>query len=133
VNALAVVADDAPERFPAMVDTLLANQPQGDDGATDGLTDDQIAGLASDVGVRATVIDRFTATTTVPYTTTDGGSGEAESRQFAAWVMAATEQADTDLGGLSVPSVLVDGQRSEDWQTPGALTDAIEAARAATQ
>jgi protein-disulfide isomerase len=128
VNALAVVADEAPDLFPAMVDTLLANQPQ-EDG--DGLSDDQIGALAAEVGVPAEVIERFTVTKTVPYTTSDGETGEAESRRFAAWTMAATQQADVDLGGLSTPTVLIDGERFEDWETPGALTTAIDAARAA--
>jgi len=126
VNALAVVADEAPELYPAMVETLLNHYPQG---AEDGLTDEEIAGLAADVGVPAEVVDRFTATTSVPYTTADGETGEAEARHFAAWVMAATAQANEDLGGLSTPTVLIDGQRFEGWQTPGALTEAIAAAR----
>lgn len=129
VNALAVVADETPDLFPAMVDALFAHQPQED---KNGLTDDQIGDLAADVGVPAEVIDRFTATRTVPYTTADGESGEAKSRDFAAWAMAATAQADADLGGLSTPSVLIDGERFEDWETPGALTAAIEAARTAS-
>lgn len=115
-NAAAVVADQAPEQFAAFSSALFANQPEE---GTKGLSDEEIADLAAEAGVPDAVVDRFTATA-------DG----ADWRTFAPWVVAATNQATTDLGGLSTPTVLIDGEKfTGDLYTAGPLTEAVEAAK----
>jgi protein-disulfide isomerase len=133
VHALAVVADAAPELYPALHRQLLAHQPEAGDAA--GLDDDAIARIARDAGVPADVVERFTATVSAEYrvATADGGTERrgAASRVLAPWVAAATQQAYADLGEVGVPTVLVDGVRVEDWSEPGSLTARVSAAVAA--
>lgn len=93
-NAAAVVADRAPEHFLAFHDALFANQPTGN-----GLTDDDIADIAREVGVPQEAIDEFT--TTAP---------NSDERVFSRWIAAATELVSDELG-LSTPTIIVDGQR----------------------
>lgn len=94
-NAAAVVADTSPEHYLAFHNALLANQPQGN-----GLTDDQIADIALGVGVPQETVDEFT--TTAP---------DSDERLYSRWIAAATEFTNNDLGGLSTPAVLVNGER----------------------
>jgi protein-disulfide isomerase len=133
VHALAVVADAAPEHYPALHRQLLAHQPEAGEAA--GLDDDAIATIALDAGVPADVVARFTASVSTEYrvATADGGSERrgATSRVLAPWVAAATQQAYADLGEVGVPTVLVDGERVEDWSEPGSLTARVSAAVAA--
>lgn len=93
-NAAAVVADRAPEHFLAFHDALFANQPTGN-----GLTDDEIADIAREVGVPQETIEEFT--TTAP---------NSDERVFSRWIAAATELVSDELG-LSTPTIIVDGQR----------------------
>ncbi|GEL95880.1 DsbA family protein [Cellulomonas composti] len=135
-NALAVVADQDGEHFTAFLTALYANQPAE---GSEGLTDDEIADLAVGVGVPQDVADQFLSVVDGTFTTS--GSDEEKTgtwRTFAPWIMAATSQADTDLGGISTPTVLIDGQ---DWPADGEdksqlyvagpLKEAVEAALAA--
>ena len=94
-NAAAVVADQAPELFLPFHNALFANQPQGN-----GMTDDQIADIALEVGVPQAVVDQLTATVE--------GSDE---RTFSRWIAAATEYTNNDLGGLSTPTIILNGER----------------------
>ncbi|WP_454050937.1 DsbA family protein [Cellulomonas sp. Marseille-Q8402] len=115
-NAAAVVADQDPDSFAAFSSALFANQPEE---GTKGLSDDEIADIATEVGVPSDVVDAFTAT-----------ADDAEWRTFAPWLVATTNQANTDLNGLSTPTVLIDGEKFEgDLYTAGPLTEAVEAAK----
>lgn len=132
VHALAVVADAAPARYPALHAQLLEHQPEAGEPA--GLDDDEIAALARDVGVPEDVVARFTATVTTGYrVATDGGTEQhaGTARVLAPWVAAATAQAYADLDEVSVPRVLVDGVPVGDWTEPGSLTALVASALAA--
>lgn len=94
-NAAAVVADLAPEHYLAFHNALLANQPQGN-----GLTDEDIAEIALGVGVPQAAADEFT--TNAP---------DSDERLYSRWIAAATEYTTNDLGGLSTPAILVNGER----------------------
>lgn len=116
-NAALVVADQAPAEFSAFHSLLFENQPEE---GTKGLTDDEIADLALEAGVPQDVVDQFTATV-----------ADQPWRTFAPWLAANNNQMVTDLGRLSTPTVLIDGETfTGDLYTTGPLTQAIEAARA---
>lgn len=93
-NAAAVVADRSPEYFLDFHGALFANQPTGN-----GLTDDDIADIAREVGVPQETIEEFT--TPAP---------DSDERVFSRWIAAATELVSDELG-LSTPTIIVDGQR----------------------
>ncbi|MDR7383783.1 DsbA family protein [Promicromonospora iranensis] len=112
--AAAWVADRAPEQFSAFHDAMFASQPEEQ---TPGLSDEQIAQVAEQAGVPA-----------------DAAAGIADGtahETYEEWVSAASEVAgdDPDLrnaqGGFGTPTVVIDGERFEAWQNPGALTAAI--------
>lgn len=114
--AFAYVADEAPAQAYAFQAALFDHQPTE---GTAALTDAQIEGIATDVGVPADVAD---------------GIAEMRYRDF---VGALTQVAfgDPDLldarGRLATPTVLVDGTVFEgDWSRPGQLRAAVEAAAA---
>lgn len=94
-NAAAVVADKSPEHYLDFHTALLANQPQGN-----GLTDDEIGEIALGVGVPQATVDEFT--TTAP---------NSDERLYSRWIAAATEYTNNDLGGLTTPAILVNGER----------------------
>ena len=127
-NAAAVVAAESPEHYTDFVTALYANQP--DEGSS-GLSDAKIAEIAQGVGVPASVTDQFTAVVDGTYEVGEGDSVERTGtwRTYAPFVAAATRQAGVDLGKLTTPSVLIDGEQfTGDLYTPGALTQAVEAA-----
>lgn len=113
-SASAWVADKAPEQFSAFHDALFASQPAEN---TAGLSDEQIAQVAEQAGVPADVAAGIT-------------DGDAKDT-FEEWVAASTEAATSDealanaQGGFGTPTVLIDGERFEGWQAPGALSTAI--------
>ena len=110
-NALATVADGAPDRVLAFHQGLFRQQPEE---GTRGLTDQQIADIARDADVPDAVVDRF------------------GDRTFVPWIADVTERA--FASGISgTPTVLVDGSAftSGDLYTAGPLTEAVEAAAAA--
>ena len=114
-NAAAVVADQTPELFTEFNTALFAKQPKE---GTKGLTDQEIADVAKDVGVPSAVIEKFTA------------AGDGDYRSFAPWLAANTNQANKDLNGLSTPTVLINGKKFEgDLYSAGPLTQAVEAAK----
>lgn len=94
-NAAATVAHLSPEHFLDFHNAILANQP-----TRNGLSDDDIAKIALDAGVPQSTVDEFT--TLAP---------DSDERVFSRWIAAATEYTNQDLGGLSTPAVLINGQR----------------------
>jgi protein-disulfide isomerase len=108
-NAAATVYDRAPDRILAFNSALFANQPP--EGGT-GLSDDQIAALASQAGVPQAVVDVF------------------DDRIFEPWVAAST-QAAFDAGLEGTPTVKINGTLfTGDLYTVGPLTQAVtEAAK----
>lgn len=113
-NAVATVADGAPEFFVDYSHLLFERQPteQGNQWS-----DDELAAFAVEVGVPSDVADRI-------------GDGV-----FRRWVAAATEQASVD-GLQGTPSVMVEGEMLNANQVPyfeeGALREYLES-RAAEQ
>jgi len=114
-SAAAWVADQAPEQFSAFHDAMFASQP---DERTPGLSDEQLAQVAEQAGVPADVAAGIA----------DGTAHDT----YKEWVGAATEAAGSDpavvnpeTNQLGTPTVLIDGERFEDWQATGALTEAI--------
>lgn len=114
-SAAAWVADRAPEQFSAFHDAMFASQPEEQ---TPGLSDEQIAQVATQAGVPADVASGI-------------ADGDALST-YEEWVEASTEVAGSDPAvinpqtrGMGTPTVLIDGERFDGWQTPGALTEAI--------
>jgi protein-disulfide isomerase len=126
VNATAIVADKSPEHFTDFVTALFTNQPEE---GTAGLSDAEIAKIAQDVGVPAEVTDTFTDTVTGTFDTDAETGVEGTWRTFAPWTAATTAQAGTDLPKFSTPTVLINGQQFTQWQTPGALKQAVDAAK----
>jgi len=108
-NAIATVADAAPKSAWELHTALYGQQPAE---GSDGLSDDQIAAIATDAGVPADVVDRFTEET------------------FRPWVGSVTKQA-FDSGIQGTPTVKINGTEFKgDVYTVGPLTEAIESAAA---
>ncbi|WP_028651716.1 DsbA family protein [Nocardioides halotolerans] len=107
--AFAVVADAAPDRAWAFHTALYAQQPAE---GSEGLTDDQIAAIATGAGVPAEAVDRLS----------DG--------TYRPWVASVTREA-FDSGVQGTPTVKIDGAvfGGNVYQV-GPLTEAIEAAAA---
>jgi protein-disulfide isomerase len=106
-NAVATVADAAPDKVRAFNRALYERQPA--EGGP-GLTDDEIAALAAGAGVDAAVTARFRLGT------------------FEPWIAAGTKAA-VDDGVSGTPSVRINGRQfTGDLYTAGALTRAIETA-----
>ncbi|WP_344249047.1 DsbA family protein [Isoptericola hypogeus] len=116
--AAAWVADRAPEAFPAYNAALFTNQP-GE--GTEGLTDEQLASYAEEAGAPADVASGIS----------DGTARDT----FGQYAYSATQAATTDealqnpqTGGFGTPTVVVDGERFDNWSTAGALEEAVTAA-----
>ena len=106
-NALATVVDADPELAWGFHRALYAAQPEE---GSQGLTDEQLAAVASNAGVPADVTSQF-----------------AKGR-FEAWTAERTESAFAD-GVEGTPTILVDGQLFEgDPYTTGPLTAAVQQA-----
>lgn len=106
-NAIATVADRAPDKVSAFNKALYDEQPA--EGSR-GLTDDKIAELAVKAGVPQEVADAF------------------KDRTFERWVAETTDAA-FKSGIEGTPTVKINGKKFEgDVYTPGPLTEAIEAA-----
>jgi protein-disulfide isomerase len=115
-NAAAVVADQAPEQFPAFFSALFEDQPAE---GSKGLSDSKIADLARSVDVPDDVIAQFTTT-----------DGDHDWRTFAPWLQANVNQMRTDMGSVGTPYVAIDGvQFQGDLYSTGPLTEAVEAAK----
>jgi len=122
-NAVAIVADAAPEAYEAFHEALFANQPTEN---TAGLTDAKIAELATGAGVPQTVADTFTQ--------------KADGKDWlsrAPFVAALTAQSTSDLNALGqqmqTPTILLNGKlldtNTYNWQVDGQLAAAIAAAK----
>ena len=108
-NAIATVADAAPDRAWEFHAALYAHQPAE---GSEGLSDEQIAAIAADVGVPDDVVATFDAGTHV------------------GWVASATREA-FDSGISGTPTVKIDGELFDgDVYSVGPLTEAIETAAA---
>ena len=108
-NAIAVVADAAPDHVWDFHTALYENQPAE---GSEGLSDEQIAAVATDAGVPADVVDQFT------------------DDVFRPWVASVTQQA-FDSGVKGTPTVKIDGTLFEgNAFIVGPLTTAIESAAA---
>ncbi len=106
-NALATVADGSPEDVLAFHDAMYAAQPQ--EGSS-GLTDEEIADIATEAGVPDEVAAGFDAGT------------------YEGWVAEVTQDA-FDSGVEGTPTVLIDGEEFKgNLYAPGALTQAVAAA-----
>jgi protein-disulfide isomerase len=107
-NAVATVADRAPDKLQAFSAALFADQPAE---GTAGLSDAEIAKLATGAGVPSDVVARFT------------------ERTFEPWVVASTN-AVFKTGVTGTPTVKINGVRFEgDLYTAGPLTSAVAAAQ----
>lgn len=108
-NAIATVADSAPDRVWELHAALYAHQPAE---GSEGLGDEQIAAIAKDVGVPDDVVATF-----------DAGTHEG-------WVASVTREA-FDSGITGTPTVKIDGELFDgDVYTVGPLTEAIVTAAA---
>jgi protein-disulfide isomerase len=107
-NAVATVADGAPDKVLAFNAVLFADQPAE---GTDGLSDDEIARLASGSGIPPEIIARF------------------PDRTFEPWVAASTSTV-FDSGVTGTPTVKINGALFRgDLYTSGPLTQAVMAAK----
>jgi protein-disulfide isomerase len=106
-NALATVADRAPQHVWAFVRALYDNQPRE---GTAGLSDERIAQLAVEVGIGREAVDAF------------------DELLFEPWVTSVTEAAFAS-GVRGTPTVKINGTVFEgDLYSLGPLTRAVEAA-----
>ncbi len=107
-NAAATVADASPEHFLQFTSLMYQNQPEP---GSAGLSDDEIAQIAIEVGVPEDVAATFK----------DG--------LFTKWVLAATEQSSKD-GVPGTPAVMIDrellDQQVVPYFQPGALRAHLE-------
>lgn len=106
-NAVATVADRAPEALLAFNTALFANQPAE---GTPGLSDDQIRDLAVRSGVPAEVASAFT------------------QRIFEPWIASVTSAA-VAAGVSATPTVKIDGVPFKDLYAAGAFKRAVESAQ----
>jgi protein-disulfide isomerase len=107
-NAVATVADGAPDKVLAFSTALFTGQPAE---GTDGLSDDEIASIAGDSGVPPELVARFA------------------ERTFEPWVAASTS-AVFDTGVTGTPTVKInDALFRGDLYTVGPLTQAVTAAK----
>jgi protein-disulfide isomerase len=108
-NAYAAVVDRAPTRVWKFHTALYEHQPA--EGTT-GLSDQELADIATEAGVPPGVVETFT----------DG--------VHRGWVVRST-QAANDSGVSHTPTLLLNGEEfTGNWSVPGALADAIEQAAA---
>jgi protein-disulfide isomerase len=107
-NAVAAVADRAPDKVLAFTQALFAQQPAE---GSEGLTDGQIANLAQGAGVPQDVINAFA------------------DRTFESWIATFTDKAFAS-GITGTPTVKINGTVFKgDLYTVGPLTDAVTAAK----
>lgn len=117
-QAFAYVAENAPDKALAFNEAMFAQQP-GE--GTSGLSNDQIAEIATSVGVPEDVAAKIA----------DG--------TYNKFVDALTEIAFNnekllnENGNFGTPTILINGERiTSNWTTPGALAEEIAAAQTAT-
>ncbi|WP_372594636.1 DsbA family protein [Actinotalea sp.] len=106
------VAEGSPEHYTAFVEAMMAQQPAEN---TAGLSDEEIAAIATGVGVPQEVADGLA----------DG--------TFTWWATQATDLASQDLGSLATPTVLIDGVKLDPSTTNYFDPETLKAAIAAAQ
>ena len=106
-NAIATVADRAPESLLAFHAALFLEQPAE---GTEGLSDARLAELAVRSGVPQEVAAAFT------------------ERTFEPWIASVTSTA-VESGVTATPTVKIDGVVFKDLYTPGAFKRAAETAK----
>jgi protein-disulfide isomerase len=107
-NAVATVADRAPDKVLAFTQALFANQPEE---GSEGISNDQIAYLARGAGVPPEVINAFA------------------DRTFEPWISKLTDTAFAS-GITGTPTVKINGKVfKDDIYTAGSLTNAVTAAK----
>lgn len=106
------VGQEAPEQYSAFVEAMMGQQPAEN---TSGLSDAEIATIATGAGVPADVV-----------------AGLADG-SYTSWVGKATDLASQDLGSLATPTVMINGVKLDPSVTnyfdPDTLTAAIVAAQ----
>ncbi|HEY0118136.1 MAG TPA: thioredoxin domain-containing protein [Cellulomonas sp.] len=141
-NALMTVADQDPEHFEAFMTALFKNQPAEN---SHGITDDQIASIATGVGVPQAVTDQFTTVTGGTYQVKDASGNTSDKtgnwRTFAPFIAAATAHAATlpaFPNGIGTHTLVLNGtvignggSDGVNWTQSGSLKSAVEAAAAA--
>ncbi|MFE5310508.1 DsbA family protein [Isoptericola sp. NPDC056605] len=117
-SAAAYVADKAPDAFPAFHAALFTNQPAEN---TEGLSDEQLGSYAEEAGAPADVA-----------TAIEDGTAR---QTFGQYVHSATQDATSDEAlqnpqskSFGTPTVLVGGERFDNWGTQGAIGEAVTAA-----
>jgi len=131
LNAALIVASEDPDHFIPFLQALYQGQPAE---GTSGLKDDRIKEIATGVEVPQEVADTFTDTVEGTFTTEDSDEEKTGTwRTYAEWIAAANAQGAVDLGGqVGTPTILIDGQKWDgNWQNPGELAAAVDAAVAA--
>jgi protein-disulfide isomerase len=107
-NAVAAVADKAPDKVLTFNAALFGQQPEE---GKPGLTDAQIAKLAADAGVPAGIVEGF------------------HEGRFQPWIATSTDAA-FKSGITGTPTVRINGKKFDgDLYTAGPLTNAIMAAK----
>jgi protein-disulfide isomerase len=115
-STAALIAEEAPDKFVAFHNAMFANQPAE---GTRGLSDKDLQGIATEVGVPADVVAKI------------------PSYAYSQWMAGATEKANV-AGVAGTPTIFINGvSQSADvnpegvnWSQPGALRAAVEAAAA---
>ena len=117
-QAFAYIAENAPDKALAFNEAMFAQQPKE---GTAGLSNDQIAEIATSVGVPDDVVQGIAAGT------------------YNKFIEALTEIAFNNKevlnanGNFGTPTILINGKRmTSDWSQPGALSAEIAAANTAT-
>ncbi|MGO1481901.1 MAG: DsbA family protein [Brachybacterium sp.] len=105
-NALVSVYADDPANALAFQKLVFANQPaQG----TEGLSNEQLWAFAEEVGASEQV------------------QADIDAKTYQPWVRQVAEPHGEETGG-GTPYVEIDGTTYEEWSTPGALREAVQAA-----
>lgn len=103
-NALVAVYADDPAKALAFQKLVFANQP-----GAEGLSDEQLGAFAQEVGASDEVLE------------------DIENATYQQWVRKVADPYGSEAGG-STPWVEIDGEKFEDWSTPGNLRAAVQAA-----
>ncbi|MCB2412815.1 thioredoxin domain-containing protein [Demequina sp. TTPB684] len=105
-SAAALVGAESPTEFLAFMEAMFVNQPAE---GTEGLTDEQIQAIASQVGVADVVVARI------------------PDHEYESWVRVSTETARED-GLLFTPTIAINGEMQNPRDNPGDLNWTVEGA-----
>jgi len=115
-SALAVVAEKSPEHYTAFLTALFEHQQAAKSGTS---SDADIKAVAARAGVPVDVLLLLAS---------NGVDGLPVYASFVNQTTLTAQSSLQKVGGLSTPTVLVNGQRA-DWSDGAALLSAIEAAK----